>query len=116
LLAVLSNGGAPLLGPRALRLATTNQLPAGMSIRSLSGGERIPGRGHSLAASVTTGPLPAGWSGLRGDVEWGGLAGTHWLLSPGDGIAFVLMTQRFMAFEHPFWMEFKSLARQALAA
>lgn len=114
LLSALSTGGAPLLQPGTLPLVFDNQLPQGMWIKALSNGAHVPGRGHSLVGSVTTQPLPAGWFGTPGDVEWGGLAGTHWLISPRDGVACALMTQRFMGFELPFWMEFKRLMRQAL--
>ncbi len=116
LLSVLSTGGAPLLRPDTMPWVMQNQLPEGMWIKALSNGARVPGRGHSLVGSVTTGSLPAGWFGTPGDVEWGGLAGTHWLLSPRDGIACAIMTQRYMAFELPFWMEFKRLMRGALDA
>lgn len=76
----------------------------------------MPGRAHSTVGSVTTTRLAAPWAGDAGDVEWGGLASTQWLLSPRDGLACALMTQRFMGFELPFWMEFKRSLRTALSA
>jgi len=114
LLAPLSTGGAPLLRPETLRLVYENQLEAGLWIKSLADGARVPGRAHSLVGSVTTTRLAAPWAGEAGDVEWGGLAGTHWLLSPRDGLACALMTQRFMGFELPFWMDFKRALRTAM--
>ena len=51
---------------------------------------------------------------VAGEFQWGGLAGTHWWISPKDGIACVLMAQRAMAFWHPFWFEFKNLVREAV--
>ena len=43
-----------------------------------------------------------------GELQWGGLAGTHWFVSPATGLAGVVMTQRFMGFWHPFWFEYKA--------
>jgi hypothetical protein len=42
------------------------------------------------------------------------LAGTQWWISPRANLAGLLMTQRQMAFFHPFAFEFKRLAYEAV--
>jgi hypothetical protein len=42
------------------------------------------------------------------------MAGTQWWISPKTGVAGLLMTQRHMAFFHPFAVEFKRLAYEAV--
>jgi CubicO group peptidase (beta-lactamase class C family) len=110
LVRALSLGGAPLLAPDTMRLVTENQLPAGMWI----GFPNAPvqtGRGHSFAASVRVQPSADDPSSLPGEVQWGGLAGTKWFFSPGEQLAAVLMTQRYLGSELPYWGEFKALLR-----
>ncbi|HMK66657.1 MAG TPA: penicillin-binding protein, partial [Thermodesulfobacteriota bacterium] len=50
-----------------------------------------------------------------GEFQWGGIAGTHWWISPGMNAAGLLMTQRQMAFLHPFSFDFKRLVYQAIS-
>lgn len=102
----LQRGGAPLLRPATLPLVTDNQLPAGMWI-SFPGAPPEHGRGHSFAASVNV---------ENGELQWGGLAGTKWMLSPREDLAAVLMTQRYMGVELPYWQQFKDGVRRAFAA
>ena len=106
-------GGDTLLRPETIRLAMTNQLPAGMSIRFANWGE-MPGKAHGLAGAVTVAPSELDPGAIVGEFQWGGLAGTHWWISPKDGISCVVMAQRAMAFWHPFWFEFKNLVREAV--
>jgi CubicO group peptidase (beta-lactamase class C family) len=47
-------------------------------------------------------------------VYWGGLAGTKWFFSPREDLAAVLMTQRYMGSELPFWPDFMRALRQDL--
>lgn len=107
-------GGDTLLKPQTIRLAMTNQLPAGMNIRFANWGEML-GKGHGLAGAVTLAPSEFDPGATVGEFQWGGLAGTHWWTSPNDGLSCVVMAQRAMAFWHPFFFEFKKLARQAAA-
>jgi len=50
-----------------------------------------------------------------GELQWGGLAATKWFISPRENLAAVLMTQRYMGSDLPFWPEFQLLLRKALA-
>ena len=42
-----------------------------------------------------------------GELQWGGLAGTHWFINPVNGLAGVVMCQRHFGFWHPFWFAYK---------
>ena len=107
-------GGDTLLKPATIDLAMTNQLPHGMNIQFPGMGE-IHGKGHGLAGCVTL--APATWDPAEsvGELQWGGMGGTHWWISPKARLAGLLMTQRHMAFWHPFSFEFKRLVHQAVA-
>jgi len=91
----------------------TNQLPEGIHIRFPIIGD-VPGTGHGLAGAVTLVPSSLDPAGANGEFQWGGVAGTHWWISPKANLAGVLMTQREMAFWHPFSFEFKKLVYQAV--
>ena len=113
LVRTLLQGGAPLLQPRdaAAGARATSCRRACGSVSRLPAQE---GRGHSFAGC-------GGGAGGRpwipraeGEVYWGGLAATKWFFSPREDLAAVLMTQRYMGSDLPFWGEFKRLVRQAV--
>ncbi|HEU4647156.1 MAG TPA: serine hydrolase domain-containing protein [Burkholderiales bacterium] len=106
-------GGTTLLKPATIALMMTNQLPENIWIRFPRIGE-IVGKGHGLAGAVTLAPSPAEPAGAVGEFQWGGLAGTHWWISPRQKLAGLLMTQRQLAFWHPFSFEFKQLVYRAV--
>jgi CubicO group peptidase (beta-lactamase class C family) len=112
LVGALLRGGAPLLRPETMELVTRNQLPAGMWIQ-FPGQPPQVGRGHSLAAAVVVQEAP-GVSLAEGQVYWGGLAGTKWFFSPREDLAAVLMTQRYMGSDLPYWPEFMRALREDL--
>lgn len=113
LVRALLQGGAPLLRPETMEFVTRNQLPEGMWIR-FPGEPLQVGRGHSLAAAVVVQEVP-GVALVQGQVYWGGLAGTKWFFSPREDLAAVLMTQRYMGSDLPFWPEFLRALRQDIA-
>ena len=104
LVRAMLQGGAPLLRPQTMELVTRNQLPEGMWIQ-FPGQPPQVGRGHSLAAAVVVQETP-GVALAEGQVYWGGLAGTKWFFSPREDLGAVLMTQRYMGSDLPFWPEF----------
>jgi CubicO group peptidase (beta-lactamase class C family) len=114
LVRTLQQGGAPLLAPATMPLLLHNQLQPGQWI-GFPGEPLQEGRGHSLAASVRVQPSAADPAGAVGELQWGGLAGTQWFISPRDGLAAVLMTQRYMGFGLQYWTRFKQLVRDAAA-
>ncbi len=106
-------GGPTLLQPATIALMMTNQLPENVWIRFPRFGELV-GKGHGLAGAVTLAPSAAEPAGAAGEFQWGGLAGTHWWISPRRKLAGLLMTQRQFAFWHPFSLEFKQLVYRAV--
>jgi CubicO group peptidase (beta-lactamase class C family) len=114
LIRALLPGRAGLLKPETLAETMRNQLPAGRTVSIPSIGA-YPGLGFGLAGAVTIAPSAIGGDEALGELQWGGLAGTHWWIHPRSGVAGVLMTHRFMGFWNPFWFEFKRGVYQALA-
>jgi CubicO group peptidase (beta-lactamase class C family) len=110
----LMPGGPTLLKQQTLELMRTNQLAAGKCIRFPRLGD-IAGKGFGLGSAVTLKPSAIEPQNSAGEIEWGGIAGTHWWIAPGGKFAGINMTQRQMGFWHPFAFEFKRLAYAAAA-
>jgi CubicO group peptidase (beta-lactamase class C family) len=106
-------GGPTLLKPDTIELMMTNQFPEGVWIRFPAYGE-IRGRGHGLAGALILEPSAFDHQDARGELFWGGRAGTQWWISPGKNTAGLIMAQREGAFSHPFAVEFKRLAYEAV--
>jgi CubicO group peptidase (beta-lactamase class C family) len=106
-------GGPTLLTPDTIELMMTNQLPAGMWIRFAAYGE-LQGRGHGLTGALIVEPSAFDHQDARGELSWGGRAGTQWWISPKKNTAGLIMAQREMGFAHPFAVEFKRLAYDAV--
>ncbi len=115
LLRALVPGGPTLLQPGTLAAMHENQLAEGVRLRFPATGV-VRGKGHGLAGAVTleAGSLDAPAS--EGALQWGGMAGTHWWISPRQGLAAVLMTQRQMGFWNPFWWSFQKRVAAAAGA
>jgi CubicO group peptidase (beta-lactamase class C family) len=112
LLRSLLPGGPTLLKAETIALMMRNQLPEGVNIRFPRLGE-IQGKAYGLGGALTLAPGPYDPKASTGEFQWGGIAGTHWWISPQANLAGVLMTQRQMAFWHPYSFEFKQLVYQA---
>jgi CubicO group peptidase (beta-lactamase class C family) len=106
-------GGRTLLKPDTIGLMMTNQLPEGVWIRFPAYGE-IRGRGHGLAGALILEPSVFDHQDARGELFWGGRAGTQWWISPRKNTAGLIMAQREAGFAHPFAVEFKRLAYEAV--
>ena len=99
-------GGPTLLKPQTLALMMANHLPPGQCIRFANEGP-IVGKGFGLGGCVTLAPSSVEPPQATGEFQWGGIAGTHWWISPKNNLAGLLMTQRQMGFWHPYSFEFK---------
>lgn len=106
-------GGATILGRETIAQVMTNQLPAGRWIRFPNLGE-ITGKGYGLAGAVTVAPTALDPAGSAGELQWGGVAGTHWWIAPQKNLVGLFMTQRRMAFWHPFFFELRKLVYEAV--
>jgi CubicO group peptidase (beta-lactamase class C family) len=114
LVGAIARGGEPVLAPSTLPLLMQNQLPQGMWLQFPDQPVQN-GVGHSFAGSVRVEASSDDISSLQGELAWGGLAGTQWFISPAEGLAAVLMTQRYMGTGLPFWPAFKQRVRAAMA-
>jgi CubicO group peptidase (beta-lactamase class C family) len=106
-------GGQTLLKPDTIASMMTDQLPDGQWIRFPVVGE-LKGRAFGLAGGLIVEPSAIDHEDSRGELYWGGLAGTQWWISPKANVAGLMMTQRQMSFTHPFASEFKRLAYDAV--
>jgi CubicO group peptidase (beta-lactamase class C family) len=106
-------GGPTLLKPETIALMMTNQLAGGVWMRFAMMGE-LPGKAYGLAGGLIVQPSPLDHADSAGELYWGGVAGTQWWISPKKNMAGVMMTQRQMAFIHPFVFEFKRLAYETI--
>ena len=104
-------GGPTLLRPDTIKLMMTNQLPEGVWIRFAAYGA-LQGKGHGLAGALILEPSAFEHQDARGELFWGGRAGTQWWISPKKNTAGLIMAQREMG--HPFVIEFKRLAYEAV--
>jgi CubicO group peptidase (beta-lactamase class C family) len=116
LLTALLPGPQAILSASSLSELTRDQLPLDRCVQFLVGGP-MPQFGFGLGGAVTRPPQLAQTetaTALVGEMQWGGLAGTHWWISPSTGTVGVLMTQRFFGFWNPFWFDYKARINQAL--
>ena len=114
LLRQLMPGRAGLLKSATLAEMMRDQLPRQQCVGFAHTGP-IPSLGFGLSGAITRGPSALQPNTPAGELQWGGLAGTHWWISPTTGVAGVLMAQRHFGFWHPFWFEYKQAVYAALA-
>ena len=94
------------VGDRAPPPASTPPQPAPLGVST--------GLGHRLVGAVAVASVANDPAAQPGEVRWGGIAVTQWWISPRSGPAVPMMALRHMAFWHPFSLEFKRLAYQAM--
>jgi CubicO group peptidase (beta-lactamase class C family) len=104
-------GGRTLLRPDTIELMMTNQLPPHVWIRFAAFGELL-GKGHGLAGGLILEPSAFDHPDSKGELFWGGRAGTQWWISPKGNTAGVILAQREMG--HLFVFQFKHLAYEAI--
>lgn len=106
-------GGPTLLKPDTIGQMMSNQLPEGVWIH-FTGFGVLRDKGHGLAGALTLEPSAFDHQDARGELFWGGRAGTQWWISPETNTAGLIMAQRDQGFVHPFAAEFKRLAYEAV--
>jgi CubicO group peptidase (beta-lactamase class C family) len=107
--------GPTLLQPATLQQMMRNQLAEGVWQR-FANVPPTPGKGYGLAGAVTVQPSPLDHPDAQDEFYWGGVGGTQWFINPRQRVAGALMTQRHMAFMHPFVFDWKRRVYEALAA
>lgn len=106
-------GASGLLRPATLAALYADQLPAERCVRFAMMGE-IPTLGFGLAGALTRAASSLAPQAAVGELQWGGLAGTHWFIHPQRRVAGVVMAQRFMGFWNPFWFLWRRRVYEAL--
>jgi hypothetical protein len=69
--------------------------------------------GFGLAGALILEPRSRDHTDSIGELYWGGVAGTQWWISPKANVAGLMMTQRQMAFFHPFGLVYYEINRGA---
>ncbi len=113
LLRRLLPGPDALLKPATSAALFTDQLAAQRSVQFALRGA-LPSLGFGLGGAITRQASALQGTAAVGEMQWGGLAATHWFVSPATGLAGVVMAQRFMGFWHPFWFQYKALVYRAM--
>jgi len=90
-------GGVRLIGPKTLKLMTSNHLPGGVDLpaisRSLFSEAAYHGIGFGLGVSVTMEPATTLIPGSAGEYAWGGAATTSFWIDPAEELVAIFMTQ-----------------------
>jgi len=113
LLRQLMPGQPSVLKPETLAALFTDQLSPDRHVQLAHLGQ-LPSLGFGLGGAITRGASSLQGPLGQGELQWGGLAGTHWFVSPATGLAGVVMAQRHWGFWHPFWFQYKSQVYQAV--
>jgi CubicO group peptidase (beta-lactamase class C family) len=111
LLTALTRGA--LLKAETFKEMLNDQLPLESTVRFDNLGP-YPSLGFGLAGAITRAHSDLQPNTPIGEMQWGGLGGTHWSYAPSEGIINVLMSQRYMGFWNPFWFEYKQSVYEAL--
>ena len=114
LLRQLMPGQPSMLKPATLAAMFVDQVPAQFSVQFFGTGA-VPSLGYGLGGAVTRRASSLSPEAAVGELQWGGLAGTHWWVSPATGLAGVVMAQRHFGFWHPFWFDYKRRVYEAAA-
>ena len=112
LLRQLMPGQPSMLKPATLAAMFVDQVPAERCVHFRFTGE-LPSLGFGLGGALSRRPSALHPAAAVGELQWGGLAATHWWLSPATGLAGVVMAQRHFGFWHPFWFDYKRQVYEA---
>jgi CubicO group peptidase (beta-lactamase class C family) len=111
-------GGVRLLGPKTLKLMTTNHLPGGLDLpalsRSMFSEATNNGIGFGLGFAVTMDPAKTLLPGSAGEYFWGGAAGTAFWVDPAEELIAVFMTQLMPSSAYPIRRELRTLVYAAI--
>jgi CubicO group peptidase (beta-lactamase class C family) len=111
-------GGVRLLGPKTLKLMTSNHLPGGLDLpglsRSLFSEATYNGIGFGLGFAVTMNPTQTLIAGSPGEYNWGGAATTSFLIDPAEELITIFMTQVLPSSAYPLRRELRTMVYAAI--
>ena len=112
-------GGVRLLGPKTLKLMTSNHLPGGLDLpgmsRSLFSEATYNGIGFGLGFAVTMDPAQTLIAGSPGEFNWGGLATTSFFIDPAEELITIFMTQVMPSTAYPIRRELRTMIYSAIS-
>lgn len=119
--ALLNGGelnGVRLLGPKTLKLMTSNHLPGGVDLpqvsRSMFAEAAYNGIGFGLGFSVTMNPTTTLIPGSAGEYAWGGAATTSFWIDPVEELIAIFMTQVLPSNAYPVRRELRTMIYSAI--
>jgi CubicO group peptidase (beta-lactamase class C family) len=111
-------GGVRLIGPKTLKLMTSNHLPGGCDLpgmsRSLFSEATYHGIGFGLGFSVTMDPAKTLIPGSPGEYSWGGAATTSFWIDPAEELITIFMTQVLPSSAYPLRRELRTMVYAAI--
>jgi CubicO group peptidase (beta-lactamase class C family) len=111
-------GGVRLLGPKTLKLMTSNHLPGGADLpamsRSLFSEAAYNGIGFGLGFAVTMNPAQTLIAGTPGEFNWGGAATTSFFIDPVEELITIFMTQVLPSSAYPLRRELRTMVYAAI--
>ena len=119
--ALLNGGeldGVRLLGPKTLKLMTSNHLPGGVDLpamsRSMFSEAAYNGIGFGLGFAVTMNPAQTLIAGSPGEFNWGGAATTSFFIDPAEELITIFMTQVLPSSAYPLRRELRTMVYAAV--
>ena len=120
--AMLLNGGvldgARIVAPKTLALMTSNFLPGGADLasvsRSLFSESTSAGSGFGLGFAMIIDPVKTLMPASRGEFYWGGAYSTAFFVDPLEGVTMVFMTQLYPSSAWPVRRQLKTMIYAAL--
>ena len=111
-------GGVRLLGPKTLKLMTSNHLPGGVDLpamsRSMFSEAAYNGIGFGLGFAVTMNPAQTLIPGSPGEFNWGGAATTSFWIDPAEDLIAIFMTQVLPSSAYPLRRELRTMVYSAI--
>lgn len=110
--------GARIIAPKTLDLMTSNFLPGGADLasisRSLFSESTSAGMGFGLGFAMVIDPAKTLMPASKGEFYWGGAYSTAFFVDPAEGVTMVFMTQLYPSSAYPVRRQLKTLIYAAL--
>jgi CubicO group peptidase (beta-lactamase class C family) len=111
-------GGVRLIGPKTLKLMTSNHLPGNLDLpamsRSLFSEATYNGIGFGIGFAVTMNPAQTLLAGSAGEYNWGGAATTSFWIDPAEELITIFMTQVLPSSAYPIRRELRTMVYAAI--